>query len=118
MKGNEMALDARTLKAYQVFRANGGTPAGSLRCARAEENARVTGAYVEWTDDWSVGSHIDEYEYEREPRLCESATLRAADGRVLGSLSCVDDADGYYRRLVEAQLFIECLPDPGDTYAI
>lgn len=114
-------MNARTLNAYRAFRAGGGTPAGSLACARAEENARTLGAYVEWRDDWEIRSHVEEFgeAYEDgEPTTCEIATLYAADDSVLGSLGCVDDADAHYRRLVEAELFLEYLPAPGDTYEI
>jgi hypothetical protein len=114
-------IDSRTLRAYRIFRANGGTPAGSLACARAELNAHALGVYVVWHDDWEVGSHREEYGkevYDQEPDSCEVAILRDATGEALGSLGCIDDADEHYRRLVSAELFLEYLPAPGDCYSI
>lgn len=114
-------MDTSTLKAYRFFRAGGGTVAGSLACARAERNRIGLGARVVWHPDWLVGSHVEEFGrevYDREPDECESATLVDADGVILGSLHCIDDADARYRRLIEAELALEYLPAPGDTYSI
>ena len=114
-------MDQQTLRAYRAFRANGGTVAGSLACARAEVDAIRVGMYVEWRDDWEVGSHLKEFgeAYESgEPTTCEVAILFDEAGNMLGSLGCVDDADTHYRRLVEAELFIEYMPSRGDTYEI
>jgi hypothetical protein len=116
-----VSINPRTLEAYRTFRTNGGTPAGSLLCARAELNAHALGAYVVWHDDWEVGSHLEEYGsevYDREPDRCEVAMLHSTTGELLGSLGCIDDADEAHRRLVNAELFLEYLPEPGSTYSI
>ena len=110
-----------TLKLYRQFRTNGGTPAGSLKCARAVVNMRAVGAYVDWENDWHIGSHVKEYgaeAYDREPDTCECAVLYDSDDNVLGSLGCIDDADGYCRALIEAELALEYLPSAGDEYVI
>jgi hypothetical protein len=87
---------------------------GRIRCAKAlakaEEKLRNSGAYVEWSNDWDIGSHKDYYGkgscYEdSEPKTCESAVLWDSEGLyVLASLGCIDDADSNYRRVIEAEL--------------
>lgn len=74
--------------------------------AAAEHRARVHGWDVEWSSDWDV-DHEREYGYT--PEVCECAILRNADGEVLASLGCVDDADDNYRRVVEAELALEAM---------
>lgn len=91
---------------------------GQVRCARelavAETRAQDAGFEYEWSDDWMVGSHKEYFgkgsAYEDgEPNTCESCVLRDADGEILASLGCIDDADANYRRVVEAELAEEAL---------
>ena len=76
------------------------------------EWALAQGYVFEWEDDWHIGSHVDEYPdaYDDEPRRCEVASLRTADGDVLASLGCIDDADVDYRRQIERELAYEVMP--------
>lgn len=91
---------------------------GKWRCARemarAEKYANAQDWLFEWEDDWSIGNHKEFYGEgsaydEHEPSTCESCLLRDLDGNVLASLSCIDDADVNYRRVVEAELACEAL---------
>jgi len=82
------------------------------RLAKAEADAKGLGFTFEWTDDWSCGSHIEEYgeeSYPEEPTTCETCICKSFHGEVLASLSCIDDADAAYRRVVEAELALEAL---------
>jgi hypothetical protein len=89
---------------------------GRARCARqlakAERDAAALGYTFEWTDDWAVGSHVQEYgeeSYPTEPSTCESCVCRDTEGKVVASLGCIDDADRNYRRVIEAELAAEAL---------
>lgn len=91
---------------------------GRTRCAvdltRAERYAQENEWEFEWESDWSVGSHKDFFgkgsAYEdSEPSTCESCLLRDSDGKVLETLSCIDDADSNYRRVIEAELASEAM---------
>jgi hypothetical protein len=89
---------------------------GRARCARelarAEVYAGEQGWEFTWEDDWMCGSHVREFgreSYEHEPSTCESCVLRDAEGNVLASLGCIDDADSNYRRVIEAELASEAL---------
>lgn len=111
--------------AFTFFLANAGfsydpkteTPAkGRARCARqlakSERDATALGYTFEWFDDWTVGSHVQEYgeeSYPNEPSTCESCVCRDASGAVVASLGCIDDADRTYRRVIEAELASEAL---------
>lgn len=79
--------------------------------ARAKAYARANDWTCEWSDDWDIGSHVRFYgeAYSEEPSTCESCLLRDADGNVLASLGCIDDADANYRRVIEAELASEAL---------
>lgn len=85
------------------------TVPNALQGARALAWADSQGMFVSWEDDWHTGSHVDEYPdaYDAEPDSCETAELLDADGNLLGSLGCVDDADDFYRREVEVDLITE-----------
>jgi len=87
---------------------------GRKRCARAlanaEEQAFMSSWTYEWKDDWSVCSHVQEFDtYTEEPNTCQGCILRNEAGEVLASLWCIDDADANYRRVVEAELALEAL---------
>lgn len=87
---------------------------GKARCARelaqAERWARDNGLTFTWEDDWEIGSHVREYDgYEREPETCETCIAWDANGDVVASLGCVDDATPEYRRVIEAQLASEVM---------
>lgn len=78
--------------------------------AKAERDARALGYTFEWTDDWSIGSHVREFgeeSYPEEPGTCESCIMRDPAGNVVQSLGCVDDASREYRRAIEAELALE-----------
>lgn len=76
------------------------------RAATAEILARAAGIEIEWAEDWSV-DHLHEFDYQ--PTTCEVATARSREGVVLVGLSCIDDADEDYRRVVAAGLYWEAL---------
>ncbi len=82
------------------------------RCAtdlvNAERWAQNAGVTFEWSDDWSV-DHQSEFDYR--PDTCETCTCYGADGAVLASLGCIDDATPEYRRVVEAELASEAMDD-------
>ncbi len=86
---------------------------GRIRCARglalAEHVASELGWQYEWCDDWQ-GDHSC-YEENEGPESCESCVLRDAQGKVLASLGCIDDADNSYRRVIEAELASEALAE-------
>lgn len=91
---------------------------GRRRCAiamaDAEEKAKNLGWHVGWSDDWTCGSHVKEFgedAYSEEPATCEAAILVDADGKVLASLGCIDDASPEYRRVIEAELASDALVD-------
>jgi len=95
---------------------------GRWRCARdltrAEAYAHANDWTFEWTDDWSIGSHVREFgaeSYPEEPSTCECCVLRDSDGRVLSSLCCIDDASAEYRRVVQAELATEALANTEAT---
>lgn len=81
-----------------------------LRTARemaaAEQHAKDHNWRVEWCDDWEV-NHGDESGYD--PVTCEYATLYTEGDEALASLSCIDDADANYRRVIEAELAQEAI---------
>ena len=84
---------------------------GRARCAetnaRAEAYAAANGWEFTWEDDWSVGDHFREYGEayaDGGPQTCEACVLRDADGTVLESLYCIDDASREYRRVIQAEL--------------
>lgn len=91
---------------------------GRIRCAlslaEAEDAAQRLDWRYEWTNDWGVGSHReyfgkDSAYADREPDTCEFCQLFDADGEVLETLGCVDDASTEYRRVIEAELASEAL---------
>jgi hypothetical protein len=86
---------------------------GRWRCARAlagaEAWAKSEGLDFSWVDDWGV-DHEKEYECYSDggPTTCETCHCEKGDV-LLASLSCVDDADANYRRVIEAELADEAL---------
>ena len=78
----------------------------ALELAEAEAYMQDMGWFCEWSDDWSVGDHTKEYDCYSEggPNTCESCVLKDADGHILASLGCIDDASTAYRRVIEAEL--------------
>lgn len=86
---------------------------GALSLARAERHATRKGWYVEWADDWEVGSHVAgaPEAYDVEPDTCEIATLYNRHRHMLGSLGCVDNASDDYRRVVAAELASEAIAE-------
>jgi len=71
-----------------------------------------------WADDWDLGgkSHTDYYgpgsAYEEcgEPSTCETCDMVDANGDMVDSLGCIDDASEEYRREVEADMAREVYP--------
>jgi hypothetical protein len=85
---------------------------------RAEGYANANDWTFEWSDDWACGSHVREYgseSYPEEPSTCETCLLRDAEGNVLESLGCIDDASAEYRRVVQAELASEALASIENT---
>jgi len=90
---------------------------GRERCARelaqAEQWAQLVGAEFQWEDDWSIISHVAEFDADdHEPDTCESCSL-VVTGVWRASLGCIDDATDDYRRVIEAELASEAMPTPG-----
>jgi hypothetical protein len=58
-----------------------------------------------------VTDHKAEYDCYADggPTTCETCTCYGADGAILASLSCIDDATPEYRRVVEAELASEAM---------
>jgi len=85
------------------------------RCAtdlvNAEQWVRSSGVTFDWSDDWHVTDHQSEYDCYADggPTTCETCTCYGADGTILASLSCIDDATPEYRRVVEAELASEAM---------
>lgn len=82
------------------------------------EVAEAIGYTFEWRDDWDLGvSHAEFYSAEAypdgEPETCERVVLVDADGLVMASLGCIDDATDEYRREVENELACEVLTITG-----
>jgi hypothetical protein len=75
--------------------------------ALAEAEAEARGWSVVWGDDWD-GDH-SYLEPGESVDTCELATLHGADGGWLDAVGCVDDADGDYRRVISAQLYLKAL---------
>lgn len=82
--------------------------------------AQDNGYTFTWSDDWDLGtSHAAYYGPESayddrangEPDTCEVATMYDADGNIVASLGCVDDADDTYRAEVESDLAAEIYPE-------
>lgn len=76
-----------------------------------EESARNLLAWAEsigvefrWADDWLIDhDEFDCYE-DGGPESCEYCVAVAADGTILASLHCIDDATDEYRRVIEVEL--------------
>jgi hypothetical protein len=88
---------------------------GRLRCAKAmadaEQLGQSYGLQFAWEDDWAIGDHTKEFDcYESNPQTCESCVCTDSEGKFLASLSCIDDADDNYRRVIEAELALEAIP--------
>ena len=83
------------------------------KLADAERWAKDQGHEFVWRDDWEVGSHRDEYDaYDDEPSTCEWVEIVNAEGDPIGpSLGCIDDATPEYRRVIEAELAWEAMPE-------
>jgi len=70
--------------------------------------AEQQGYTFRWEDDWDLGgSHADFYgpgsAYEDgEPDTCEVCDMLDANGDLVDSLGCIDDASDEYRREIEA----------------
>jgi hypothetical protein len=85
--------------------------------ATAEVWARDNGIEFEWEDDETI-NHMREFDcYDVEPQTCETCIARNADGDVVASLGCIDDADTDYRRVVQAELAYEAQLDAAEDYA-
>lgn len=84
---------------------------GAADLVRAERWARATGVSFVWSDDWEVTNHVEAFDcYDREPDTCEMCDAYDADGVPVASLCCIDDATPEYRRVVEAELALEAMP--------
>lgn len=95
----------------------------ALEYATAEEWARDYDADYQWSDDWGI-DHVAEFPdaYDSEPETCE-ACLMYIDGELVASLSCIDDADDNYRRIIEAELALEAIAQrkpviPADDFKV
>ena len=91
---------------------------GAMDYARAEAKAQRRGITFEWADDWEIGNHKayhgDDSAYsDGEPETCEWVRMLDANGDVIGSLGCVDDASAEYRRVIEAELADEVVGKPA-----
>ena len=102
----------RLRTAWRFFQAHAGycTPPGRAACAlslaKAEAVAREEGLLFHWEDD-SDGMPRDgvcSCGCGKPIQTCEGCICTDADGNVLASLWGIWDADGDYRRVVEAEL--------------
>lgn len=108
---------------------------GALQLARAEAWADDNGYCFEWHSDddadlgdheyWCAGARRDKAGFDqdgdeipsyRRSTECpgheaEYCLMRDPDGHVVQSLSGILDADGNYRRIVQAELALEEMPD-------
>jgi hypothetical protein len=82
------------------------------KLAQAEKYAKNHDWIFEWGDDWDDPKHCDKSNgdgTEYKPKTCEYCYLYNDVSDVLASLSCIDDADADYRRVVEAELALEAM---------
>jgi hypothetical protein len=95
-------------QAYLFFLRNAvrGRSYTARELAKAERDAAALGFTFEWCSDWSC-DHQKKFGYE--PASCQTCLCRSFHGEVLASLSCIDDADAAYRRVVQAELALEAL---------
>ena len=93
---------------------------GRIECAQrmaAAETAfldacRVSDVGINWEDDPDGSAWADD-DYKPERVECAAIWHREESGRVryLASLSCIDDADANYRRVIRAELALDCIDD-------
>lgn len=82
---------------------------GVLVVMNAQE-ARDQGYTFDWSDDWGVGNHFEEYGEaynEGEPDTCEMCIVRDSEGEVVNALGCIDNATDEYRAQIENELASE-----------
>jgi hypothetical protein len=85
---------------------------GARALVEAERYARDHDWWYRWDSELGMIDHVTEFVcYDTEPETCESCALYAEDGELLGSLGCIDDATPEYRRVVEAELALEAMPE-------
>lgn len=86
-----------------------GRRAGARALAEAEQLADARGWTTWWDEDWEVNhaKECPEMYADGGPETCERAMLCDSAGQILATLSCIDDADGNYRRVVAAELALE-----------
>lgn len=114
------AISPKLRKAYDFFKEHAGYVVGrrgmgALELARAEAYADEHGWEAIWEDDpeeWLL-------DVER-PEEVLTCVLRDENGVVIGSLGGIDMSgntrqDRDYRRVVEAELALEAMPDKGHT---
>ena len=78
---------------------------GRTRCAvslaAAEQAFMRAGVSCVWEDD--------QPERGTKCKTCEWCSIRSADGAILAALGMITDADANYRRVIRAELALECL---------
>lgn len=83
---------------------------GRRRCAEALAEAEVYAADHGWHCDW-VPDDDDMADGDTTPKERYGCILYDADGVVLESLWSIGDPDRHSRRVVEAELALEVMPD-------
>jgi hypothetical protein len=84
----------------------------AIELAQVEAYGHNLGYTFAWDDDWEVGNHFVFYGYSYrngEPKTCEHCCCKDAEGNVVASVGCIDDATPQYRRVIEAELADEAL---------
>jgi hypothetical protein len=83
----------------------------AIKYARAELHARANGWRCEWVDDpdGMPADGLCSCGCGHEIEACEGCILYDEDGKTLGSLWAIWDADGNYKRIVEAELALEAM---------
>jgi hypothetical protein len=113
---------------YSFFKANAGyrvghSAEGALRLARAslllselesQELVSIEWQHDDYADrgpiDWG-GSEKEIAQWNRSVHEVEWCSIRNENGEILASLSGIWDADDRYRRVVEAELALECMEE-------
>lgn len=97
---------------FLFFFEHDGRRNGAAALVRAERWARDSGVWFVWSPDGEVTNHVDAFDgYDAEPETCEMCEAYDADGVPIAALACIDDATPEYRRVVEAELALEAMPN-------
>jgi hypothetical protein len=108
-------MDKYLRKAFQFFLENqpcyivGHHAECALALAKAERNAKSLGMFATWEHDDIGLRELREEGFDSE--VCLICLIYDAMGNCCGSLSGIDDNSAEYRRVIEANLFLESIQD-------